>query len=397
MTGARVSSYGGRPLDPRPETVLMNDWNPRSESVLADPLGACDAMRPCCPVAHSDYLGWSLFKHADVMRVLNDPATFSSAVSAHLSVPSGIDPPAHTGYRRLLDPYFAPQEMTTFEPICTGIARRLMHRLEGTVEIMEAVAHPFALEVQCAFMGWPDELQEALRSWIRRNHRATLSGDRATLNAVAAEFQALVDGLIAERERDPRDDVTARLARETLDGLKLSVPELTSIIRNWTVGELGTIAASVGILVRGLARDPELQARLRGDPTLLPTAIDEILRVHGPLLTNRRKATRDVEIGSRLIRAGDRVTLMWTSANRDEEAFHEPTEVRLDRQDGPNLLFGAGIHVCPGAPLARLELRVLMEALLDELPGWKVLEERLARYPTGGYDRLVVRFSREGS
>ena len=89
--------------------------------------------------------------------------------------------------------------------------------------------------------------------------------------------------------------------------------------------------------------------------------------------------------------------MMWTSANRDEEAFHEPTEVRLDRQDGPNLLFGAGIHVCPGAPLARLELRVLMEALLDELPGWKVLEERLARYPTGGYDRLVVRFSREGS
>lgn len=376
---------------------VLNDWDPRSEPVLADWLQACDAMRRRCPVAHSDYLGWSLFRHADVMRVLNDPVTFSSAVSAHLSVPSGIDPPAHAGYRRVLDPYFGPEAIAAFEPICARIARKLVQGLEGMVEVMEALAHPFALAVQCAFMGWPGELQARLRDWVRRNHEATLAGDRERLDAVAADFQAIVEGLLAERKRPAGDDVTARLARETLDGRKLSVPELTSIIRNWTVGELGTIAASVGILVRALASDAELQARLRGDASLLPAAIDEILRVHGPLLTNRRRATRDVEIGGRLIRAGERVTLMWTSANRDEEAFHEPAEVRLDRQDGPNLLFGAGIHGCPGAPLARLELRVLMEALLGVMPGWKVVEERLARYPTGGFDQLVVRFSREGS
>lgn len=368
------------------------DWDPRSEEVLADHLAACDAMRRGCPVAYSDYLGWSIFKHADVLRVLEDPATFSSAVSAHLAVPSGIDPPAHTGYRRVLDPYFAPERMAAFEPICVETSRRLVDGLEGQVEVMDRLAHPYALDIQCAFMGWPQALKETLRGWVHRNHEATLAGDRERMKAVASEFEAIVESLLAERRRDPQiEDVTARLMRETVDGRPLSPAELTSIIRNWTVGELGTIAASVGILVGALGRDPELQASLRQEPSRLPSAIDEILRVQGPLLSNRRKATRDVEVGGREIRAGERITVMWASANRDEDAFQDPTRVCLERADGQNLLFGAGIHVCPGAPLARLELRVLMQALL-EARAWETLEERSARYPVGGFVRLVVAF-----
>src|SRR5690606_1907000 len=107
-----------------------------------------------------------------------------------------------------------------------------------------------------------------------------------------------------------------------------------------------------------LAADGNLQARLRVEPPLLPAAIDEILRISGPLVLNRRVATRDVEIGGRQIKAGERVSLLWIAANRDEQVFDEPGEVRLDRDPRPNLLYGAGIHVCPGAPLARLELRV---------------------------------------
>lgn len=372
----------------------MNDWDPRSEDVLADHLRACDAMRERCPVAHSEFLGWSLFKHADVMRVLEDPATFSSSVSAHRSIPSGVDPPAHTAYRRVLDPYFWPEPMARFEPVCARIAKQLVASLEGQVEVMGTLAHPFALDVQCAFMGWPDELKDRLRSWVRGNHQATLAADRQAMEAVAAEFEAIVEELLEQRKRNPEmQDVTAHLMRETLDGRSFTHPELTSILRNWTVGELGTIAASVGILVRALACDPNLAARLRQEPSLVPRAVEEILRVHGPLLSNRRKATREVEIGGRTIGAGERITLMWASANRDEDAFPQADQIRLERDASRNLLFGAGIHVCPGAPLARLELRIVLEALLAGTTGFELVEERLARYPTGGFERLLVRFS----
>jgi len=130
------------------------------------------------------------------------------------------------------------------------------------------------------------------------------------------------------------------------------------------VGELDTIAASVGIVLHALAHDPDLQARLRAEPKREAAAIDEALRVRGPLIANRRVATRDVELAGQPVRAGDRVRVLWPSANRDERVFEAPEEIRLDRSPHDDLFFGAGVHVCPGAPSARLELRVLVEELL---------------------------------
>ena len=150
---------------------------------------------------------------------------------------------------------------------------------------------------------------------------------------------------------------------------------MASILRNWTVGEIGTISASVGILAQYLAGHPELQAQLRSQPGLIPPAIEEILRLHGPLVMNRRVTTRPVEIGGKKIGVGERISLNWISANRDEAVFDEPDKFRLDRDPAKNLLYGAGIHYCPGAPLARLEMRVFLEELLartreiDSRPG----------------------------
>ena len=132
-----------------------------------------------------------------------------------------------------------------------------------------------------------------------------------------------------------------------------------SILRNWTVGEVGTISAAVGILVHFLAEHPDLQQQLRDRPSLLPTAIDEILRIHGPLVANRRITTRPVEIGGRKLDAGERISLIWVAANRDGRVFEDADAFRLDRDPAQNLLYGMGIHVCPGASLASLELRVL--------------------------------------
>ncbi len=376
-----------------------DDWDPRSPEVQKNQLAAYDEMRTRCPVAHSSYLHWSVFKHTDVLRVLHDPDTFSSVVSAHLSVPSGMDPPIHTDYRRVIEPYFEPHRMRAFEPVCRTLTRNLLQSLpiERDIELMSQLAHPFALEVQAAFLDWPQELVAPLRQWTRRNQQATLSGDRNATAQVAAEFDGYIIELLKLRRRasNAADDVVTRLLREQIRGRELTDDEIVSILRNWTAGELSTIAASIGILVHYLAAHSDLQQRLRATPTDLPAAIDEILRLHGPLISSRRKATAKVKLGERTIEAGERVTLMWASANRDEDVFGAPDEFRLDRDPNDNLLYGDGIHVCPGAPLARLELRVLIEELLNTRGHIRLAAEQpheLANYPVGGFSALYVRF-----
>ncbi|HEU4604093.1 MAG TPA: cytochrome P450 [Steroidobacteraceae bacterium] len=375
------------------------DWDPRSPEVQKNQLAAYDEMRTRCPVAHSSYLHWSVFKHADVLRVLHDPDTFSSVVSAHLSVPSGMDPPIHTEYRRVIEPYFEPHRMGAFEPVCRTLTRNLLRSLPAKrdIELMSQLAHPFALEVQAAFLDWPQELVAPLREWTRRNQQATLSGDRNATAQVAAEFDGYIIELLKLRRRasNAADDVVTRLLREQVRGRELTDDEIVSILRNWTAGELSTIAASIGILVHYLAEHSDLQQRLRAIPTDLPAAIDEILRLHGPLISSRRKATAKVKLGERTIEAGERVTLMWASANRDEDVFGAPDEFRLDRNPDDNLLYGAGIHVCLGAPLARLELRVLIEELLNTREHIRLAAEQpheLANYPVGGFSALYIRF-----
>lgn len=374
------------------------DWNPASPEVLNDQIAAYDAMRQRCPVARSDYLGWSLFRHADLMRVLQDHASFSNAASNHLSIPNAMDPPEHTPYRLIIERYFSPEAMVAFEPACRAITESLVAELpRGTsVELMAAFAQPFALRIQCAFMGWPDSLHEPLRQWIGKNHRATRAGDRSAMTQIALEFDGHIKQQLAQRRdagEQARDDVTTRLVQERIHGRPLSDEEIVSIVRNWTVGELGTIAASVGILVHYLATHPALQAELRRQPRELPAAIDEILRIHAPLIANRRVTTCPVEIGDRRIGAGERLTLIWAAANRDEAVFGDPDAFDPARNAKNNLLYGAGVHVCPGAPLARLELRVLMEALLAGTRALVLAAEpapQRASFPASGFAALPV-------
>lgn len=375
-------------------------WDPRSPAVLEDQIAAYDRMRAKCPLAHSDFLGWSIFRHADVLRILNDHETFSNATSVHLNVPNGMDPPEHTRYRQIIDRYYVPAIIDAFEPECRAIARELVAGLPGQawVKMMSGFAEIFALRVQCAFMGWPGDLHEPLREWTRRNREATLARDRPAMEAITLQFDGYISALLDERRQAgdaAPDDLTTALLRERVAGRPLNNEEIVSIVRNWTVGELGTIAASVGILAHFLAENPAVQDLLRADHSLLPTAIDEILRIHAPLIANRRVTTRAVEVGGHTFAAGERLTVLWASANRDEAVFGNPDEFRLDREPADNLLYGAGIHICPGAPLARLELRVLMEELLAGTSRLESVPQQVVRavYPGGGFTQLPLRVS----
>jgi cytochrome P450 len=350
-------------------------------------------------VAYSDFLGWSIFRHADVVRVLHDPATFSNVVSSRRAVPSGMDPPEHTEYRRLIEPYFEQPRIDAFEPQCRDIARRLVQSIVGReeVECSSQFAQPFAVQVQCAFLGWPPHMHEPLDHWTLKSHGATFAQDRVALEAIAREFEGYVDELLQAR-RDAgdqaSDDITTSLMRQQIQGRPLNQEELVSILRNWTAGEVGTISAAVGIVAHFLAEHGDVQQQLRADPSRLSDAVDEILRIHGPLVANRRVTTRSVEIGGRQIAAGERISINWIAANRDPRVFPDPDTFRLDRDPAANLLYGAGIHVCPGAQLARMELRVVTEELLSGTQRIEAVPNKTplrAHYPASGFKTLPLR------
>ena len=377
-----------------------DDWDPEAMPPGSDQYGLHDAMRATCPVAYSERLGWSVFRHADVMRVLHDPATFSNVVSAHVSIPDGMDAPEHTFYRALIDPYFSAERTAALEVPCRNIAGALIDEAirQRSVEVMSAIAEPFAAAVLGAFMGWPPSITKWLTTWARRQQVATRTHDRAALADIAAEFDSLIAAVLNERRAlgdHAPDDATTSLLRERVDGRALRDEEVAGVVRNWVAGEVGTVAAAAGIILRDLARRPEQQAVLRASPDQIPLAVEELLRTHGPLVTNRRLATRAVDLGGRHLEAGDRVALMWLAADRDPDVFADPTAVVLDRDQSRSLLYGAGIHACPGAPLARLALRVLTEeTLLRARAVSPDREEEMAKFPAAGWTRSQLQLSR---
>ncbi len=374
-----------------------HDWDPRDAAVLEDQRAAYDGMRARCPVAHSEFLGWSVFGHGDVVRVVSDPGTFTSATK-RLAIPNGMDPPEHTAYRAVLEPSFTPERMAAFEPRSRQLASALLDRLVGRSEIeaIEAFVNPFAHQALCAFMGWPVEHWNRTSVWTHGNQEAAFRQDREAGAALAREFATYVTGILAARRADgSSDDLMTELIQTTVHDEPLTADQIVSSLRTWTAGH-GTVAAAIGILIRYLAEHFDLQDQLRAEPVLLDRAIAEILRTDGPLVANPRTAARDIQIGGRTISAGERISLMWIAANRDPAVFAIAEQVDLDRPDADNLLFGAGIHRCLGEPLARLNLRVAVDELLRRTSRFELAgSEPPARqvYPSNGLGSLWMRLA----
>ena len=350
----------------------QQDWNPQDTEVLADKRHDYDEMRERCPVAHSDTMHWSLFRHTDVVAVINDPDTFINA-SRHHAIPNSMNGVEHAKYREILAPYFSASEMAEFEPTCREIATNTMQLMPtaseaisrpGTADAVADIAEPIAFRTMCAFLGWPQTMWERIRDWNHGNHASTFHPDTESIRMIAEEYVAIVtEALEDHRRQNIQDDVTGQLMMTEVNGQRWNNEDIIAVLRNWIAGH-GTVTASMSIVIAHLAEDQNLQRRLREQPQLIPAAIDEILRVDGPLVANSRTTTREATINGRKIPDGERISLMWIAANRDPRVFDTPEEIRLERDQQSNLLYGAGIHYCLGAPLARLELRVTIETLL---------------------------------
>jgi cytochrome P450 len=372
------------------------DWDPRDPVHLPDQRRTFDEMRERCPVAYRDFLGWSLFRHADVVHVLDDPGTWSSASQAG-GIPDRLDPPAHTRYRAALEPYFTPDALAAFEPACRQIARGQIQTLltRRETDVVVRYIEPFIMKSLCRFLGWETGSWERVLGWTHGNQQAAFWRDRAVGNARA--FGAFVtEHLDDARARSDDASIPARLLATEIGGERLSDEAVVSILQTWTAGH-GSAVGALGIILLHLAEDQALQGRLRADPDLIPKAIEEFMRIDGPLVSSQRTATRDVEIGGREIAADASVSLMWISADRDPDAFDHAETFRLDRDQSDTLVFGAGIHACLGTGLALLELRIGLEEMLAATTAIERVETRPAPrevYPSNGIESLVLRLTR---
>jgi cytochrome P450 len=241
------------------------------------------------------------------------------------------------------------------------------------VDLLRAYAEPLPVAVIAELLGIPDSDRGALRPWsnaiVKMYEYAVSAEQRQAAEQASAEFVGYLRDLVARRRQAPADDLVSSLvAVSAADGSRLSEDELvTTCTLLLNAGHEASVNV-VGNGVLALLRHPAELARLRSDPALVPTAVEEMIRYDAPLQLFERTATEDVEIGGVTVTAGQKIAALLGSANRDPAAFADPDRFDVGRDDNPHIGFGAGIHFCLGAPLARVELQVSLGTLLRRFP-----------------------------
>lgn len=340
-----------------------------------DPYPHYAAMRANAPVAFNPTLGvWEVYGYHDIQAVMGDPATFSSNIS-QLQTLVFMDPPRHTQLRRLVARAFTTKVVADLEPSIRAITDALLDAVadRGEMDVAADLAFPLPVTVIAELLGLPVSDRDRFKSWSVPAIKAAemeIQGqvpEPHLLDAVG-ELMDYLEALVIERERQPRSDLISGLVTATVDGEHLTRQEITSTCRLLLIAGFETTAHLIGNATHLLLQHSKALAKVRADEALLPSAIEEALRYHAPFQFFARIATRDVELGGQLIRAGQQVMIFNASGNRDEAAFAEPDVFDVTRTPNRHLSFGHGIHFCLGAGLGRLEARIAIGALLRRFP-----------------------------
>jgi cytochrome P450 len=337
-------------------------------------------LRARCPVARSDAWGgfWALLRYDDVSQAAADSKTFITSVQNVVPrvaftgrrPPLHFDPPEHTPYRRALNPLFSPARLAALEGPTRRITVELLEPLiaRGHADICADFSTHLPIRVFAEWMNLRDEDAQKLASVGRAFNVAVQSNIDEVVKRTSLELYDIARELIERRKAHPLDvatDPTSALLAARHEGEPLSEPLLLGCIRQVLV--VGIIAPTVmiGSIAVHLARHPDLQDRLRREPQLIPDALEEFLRLYTPYRGFARTAAHEIERCGRTIKPGEPIALVYASANRDESKFPRADEFELGRENiAEHLAFGRGPHHCPGAPLARIELRIALEELL---------------------------------
>ncbi|MFD1539084.1 cytochrome P450 [Nonomuraea guangzhouensis] len=376
--------------------MRFDPWNP---DFVAYPYGAYAALRHDAPVSYFEPTGqWLISRHADVNALLRDRRLGRSYLHVATHEEFGrpaepefqepfwrvtragmldVEPPVHTRLRRLVSKAFTPRMVESLRPRVRSIAEGLVGAYveKGGGDLIAEVAEPLPVTVIAEMLGVPEADRHLLRPWsadICRMYELNPSLESQHVAAkAAAEFADYLAGLARERAVRPGDDLISALA---------AIDELTEdeLVGTCVLLLNAGHEATVNVTGNGwwsLFRNPAELARLRADRSLLPTAVEELMRWDTPLQMFERWVLEDIEVHGVEIPRGAEVALLFGSANRDETVFDDPDRLDVGRPENPHISFGAGIHFCLGAPLARLELIESFGALLERAPKLELVSE----------------------
>ena len=337
-------------------------------------------MRDDRPVFRDDNGSWHVLRYADVQRVLSDPGDFSSdptpvspkAAEIARGDLAQIDPPEHHHLRRGISRVFTPRTVAALEPRIAEIGREL---LDATVDmerfdLVRHLTHPLPVIVIAELLGVPAEDRPIFRHWADRIIAAKIVGidlpeNYERLRTAIEEMDYYLDGMLEERRARPGDDLLSKMATSEVDGEPISSEEAVNFARLLLIAGHITTTMMLSSSILCFEEHPEAAAALRADRSLIPAAIEEVMRYRPPFTITGRYTTRDVEIGGLVIPERSIVIPWLASANRDERQFDEPDRFDITRTPNAHLAFGKGIHFCIGAPLARLEGKVALNLLFD--------------------------------
>lgn len=346
----------------------------------------------------------------DIEEAFRHPEIFASAEVVDLQnvrplIPLSIDPPDHKKYRKILDPLFAPRAMAALEQPVAELANRLMDVFEGQEEIDfgSAFSVPLPSQIFITLLGLPlDELPTflAMKDGIIRpqevvgvpgGHPDAVAHQQKTAASIYEYFEKVLD----QRAREPKDDLLSRFLETEIEGDRLTREEILDISFLFLIAGLDTVTASLDCIFSFLARNPAQRRQIVDDPSVIPAAVEELLRFETPVIGVPRQAIVDTELGGCPVHAGDMVTVLLGAGNTDDTEFGDGDAVRFDRDPNRHMAFGGGIHRCLGSHLARQELRVAIREWHRRYPDYHVKPGVELDYTTGirsiDYFPLVLR------
>jgi cytochrome P450 len=349
-----------------------------SEWSQLDPFPWYRSMRQSQPVRYDPRrYSWGVFDYDSVQRVLSDHVNFSSqfrqGAPQQTSQPLAAsmistDPPRHRQLRTLVSQAFTPRSIEALAPRISAIVHDLLDRVvsQGRMDAIHDFGEPLPVIVIAELLGIPAEDRARFKVWsdavVELSHGGGMSSFQAQSEMVAYFMQ-----IIEQRRIVPRDDLISGLLAAEIDGQHLTLPELLGFCALLLVAGNETTTNLLGNALLCFAERPAVWDRLQATPALLPQAIEEVLRFRSPVQSMFRVATKQVVLHEQAIPAGASVVAWIGSANHDQAHFERPDEFDIDRQPNRHLAFGYGIHFCLGAPLARLEAKIALGALLERL------------------------------
>jgi cytochrome P450 len=384
-------------IEPRAPETDTHHWSCYT-TTPADSLRIFEKARSQCPVAHSrEHDGfYLLLNYDDVKSAMSDHGTFSSEPQVlrpmlpRKPIPAlDMDPPRHGAWRAIFNRAITPKTPRLMEPfVRADIGRHIDSFIErGSCDLIHELAEPVPAETICRLVGIDDELVPLVRDKAVAMFAAM--GDPAEFGRRQAAFAEVTVAEVHKRRAHPRDDYLTQLASIEVEGKPLEDNDYVVLLAAFLGAGHHSTTSAMSSLIYEVFSKPEVRDALKADLSKIPVAVEEALRLRPPFFGFFRRTTQTTRVREIEIPAGSDVYMGWAAGNRDPKTFAEPTEYRLNRPQNRHLSFGWGIHSCPGAPLARMELRVLLEELLRRIPDLRIAVEE-PEYHFGGGDYVYM-------